>query len=271
MADLEPLGQRIACILRNAFNQPGSPIPSLEAGCDETQSLLERIQEGWKVGAPAVTVVKPELDRALLLHRLLALVECTEHEYSPARRFREVSRTSPDRVVDWVLTRLCDGSEDPSSELEHARIPAEYARSILRLTLLGELGEWSSRITEHLTEPNWRYFGCPVCGRPPALGESRGLEQRRYLRCNCCGAGWPANRLQCPFCGQNDGHRMRSFFAEEDQHRCRLVVCDDCGGRLKVVTTLAPLSPPGLVVAEFTMLYLDELNLDDLETSSGGS
>jgi hypothetical protein len=35
------------------------------------------------------------------------------------------------------------------------------------------------------------------------------------------------------------------------------VLCDGCGGRLKVITTLAPISHPGLVVAQFTMLYLD--------------
>jgi hypothetical protein len=62
---------------------------------------------------------------------------------------------------------------------------------------------------------------------------------------------------------------LRSWFAEEDQHRCRLVVCEGCGGRLKVITTLAPLSPAGLIFAEFTMLYLDELNLGEIESRAG--
>jgi hypothetical protein len=50
---------------------------------------------------------------------------------------------------------------------------------------------------------------------------------------------------------------LRALFAEEDQERCRLVLCDGCGGRLKVITSLAPLSHPGLILAQFTMLYLD--------------
>ena len=60
-----------------------------------------------------------------------------------------------------------------------------------------------------------------------------------------------------PTCGRTDHRILRYLFAEEDQGRFRLAICDACGGRLKVITTLAPLSPPGLVVAEFTMLYLD--------------
>ena len=71
--------------------------------------------------------------------------------------------------------------------------------------------------------------------------------------------GWPGNRLQCPCCGKSDLRALRYLFAEEDQNRCRLAICDACRGRLKIITTLAPLSPPGLVVAEFTMLYLDLL------------
>jgi formate dehydrogenase maturation protein FdhE len=79
----------------------------------------------------------------------------------------------------------------------------------------------------------------------------------QFLRCDRCGAGWPSNRLQCPFCDEDDHRALRSLFAQEDQDRCRLVLCDGCGGRLKVITTLAPISHPGLVVAQFTMLYLD--------------
>ncbi len=263
---LEPLGQHVECILKSAFGIPGAPVRSLDLAQADTCMLIERIKEGWRSGAPAVTVVMPEIDRSKLIQRMLALAACTEH--TPARRLRDVLRSEPAPIADWVLSRLCDGAEDLSPEIAGAGIPAEYAHSILRMTLLGELGDWSSRVCDHLEESSWRFFGCPVCGRPPTLGESRGLEQRRWLRCTCCGAGWPGHRLQCCFCGEVNPHRLRSLYAEEDQHRCRLVVCDGCGGQLKVITTLAPLSPPGLILAEFTMLYLDELGPDEFETRS---
>ena len=50
---------------------------------------------------------------------------------------------------------------------------------------------------------------------------------------------------------------LRILFAVEVQDRCRLVLCEACGGRLKVITSLAALSPPALVLAQFTTLYLD--------------
>jgi hypothetical protein len=267
---LQPLGRHVECILRSAFSIPGSPVPSLDPAREECRVLIERIKEGWKAGAPAIAAVRPEIDRIRLIQRMRALAACTEHGQSPGR-FHDVLRSNPTPIADWVLNRLSEGSEELPPELADAGVPAEYARAILRMTLLGELGDWSGRICDHLEESSWRSFGCPVCGEPPALGESRGLEQRRYLRCSCCGAGWPGHRLQCAFCGEVNPHRLRSLFAEEDQHRCRLVLCDGCGGRLKVITTLSPLSPPGLVFAEFTVLYLDELEPDEFEARTDGA
>jgi FdhE protein len=264
--DMKPLGQRVECVLKSVFAVPGSPVPALEPGAEQTRFLMERIREGWSAGAPAVAVVRPEIDRNQLIQRMIALAASTEHDHSPARRFGDLLRSNPVPIADWVCTRLMDGSVTLSPELEAAGIGAEYGHAVLRMSLLGELGDWSTRISVDLQESSWRYLGCPVCGAPPALAESRGLEQRRYLRCHRCGAGWPGHRMQCSFCGEVNPHRLRSYFAEHDQHRCRLVVCDGCGGRLKVVTTLAPLSPPGIIFAEFTMLYLDELDLGQIET-----
>jgi FdhE protein len=261
--ELEPIGQRIVCILKIAFGIPGSPLPSLLPGTDQTSFLLERIKEGWKHGADAVRVVRPQIDRDRLIQRMRALVACTEHEYSPAPRFRETLCSKPESIADWVIGSLLDDDEALPPEIHDGWAPLDYPHSILRMTLLAELGEWSDRICAHLSDRDWGRLNCPVCGALPALAESRGLEQRRYLRCGRCGAGWPSNRLQCPFCGEDNPRRLIYLVAEEDQHRCRLVLCEGCGGRLKVITTLAPLSAPGLILAEFTMLYFDELDRNE--------
>ena len=50
----------------------------------------------------------------------------------------------------------------------------------------------------------------------------------------------------------------------EDQGKYHLFLCDRCGGRLKVVTTLSTLSPPGLILAEFAMLHLDWLEPQEI-------
>ena len=90
------------------------------------------------------------------------------------------------------------------------------------------------------------------------MAESRGLEQRRRLRCGLCAADWEGERLRCPFCNETD-HRKLSFVAVEgEQDRFRIALCDSCGGTLKVVATLAPISAPGLLVAELATTHLDQ-------------
>jgi hypothetical protein len=257
-ADLEPLRQRVEAILQAAFATPGAPIPALEPGGEWTEFLQERIREGWSQGVPAVRAVPPALDSSRVLDRMRSLDRSMSGSGTiPAKRFDQMIRDDPDRVMAWAQAMLCHGEDHIITMFEQSEIDTAYAISILRLTLLGELGEWSGRVCDLLSESSWPRCNCPVCGKAPGLAESRGLEQRRYLRCSCCGAGWPFDRLRCPFCGKADHRLLRSLFAEEDRDRCRLAVCDGCGGRLKVITTLGALSPPGIVVAEFTMLYLD--------------
>ncbi len=252
-----PLRLRMAMVLKAAFATGGSPVPSLEPADDQTAFLLARIREGWSEGVPAVRVVAPELDRKSLVARVQALDDCADQDLPAARQFRKVLAAEPERVAAWAGCMLCQGESSILPSLDQLEIEPDYALSTLRLSLLGELGDWSQRATAELSEASWPHGDCPVCGAVPALAEARGLEQRRFLRCDRCGAGWPSNRLRCPFCGENDHHALRTLFAEEDQERCRLVLCDGCGGRLKVITSLAPLSRPGLVLAQFTMLCLD--------------
>jgi hypothetical protein len=255
--DWGPLRLRMALVLKAAFATEGSPVPSLEPADDQTAFLLARIREGWGEGVPAVRVVAPALNRKSLLSRVKALDDCAERDHQPAERFRKVLTGEPERIADWAGAMLIQGEPAILPTLQQFDVEPDYALSTLRLSLLGELGVWSRRATAELTESIWPRGDCPVCGASPALGESRGLEQRRFLRCDRCGAGWPTSRLQCPFCGENDHHALRTLFAEEDQERCRLVLCEACGGRLKVITSLAALSPPALVLAQFTTLYLD--------------
>ena len=86
---------------------------------------------------------------------------------------------------------------------------------------------------------------------------SRGLEGRRILRCGLCAAEWPGDRLRCTSCGEADSRALRSTYVEGEGDRFRLACCDRCGLALKVVSTLAPLSPPGLLVTELATVHLD--------------
>ncbi len=60
-------------------------------------------------------------------------------------------------------------------------------------------------------------------------------------------------------------------FVEGEQERYRLSQCDGCGFRLKVVATLAPLSPPGLLLAELVTVHLDLIADYPSAPNDGGS
>jgi FdhE protein len=133
------------------------------------------------------------------------------------------------------------------------------ARSVLRLVLLPELASHSAHLDASRPEGLWTRGECPDCGSPSVLAESRGLDQRRHWRCGICAGDWPGDRLRCPFCGESDHRRLSYRFIEGEHDRHRLALCESCGAALPVVSTLAPLSAPGLLVAELATAHLAAL------------
>jgi hypothetical protein len=258
-------GETLARMLRGAFAARGSVEPSLEPRDPQTDFLVGRIREGWREGVPAVRVVAPALDPARLASRAQAVVEASTAESAAARGFCEWIAKNPDQFTSWARTMLLEGEAALEALVPRPAGEPTFASSVLRLVLLAELGEWTGRIVARLDEASWPRGDCPICGAWPALAESRGLEQRRFLRCDCCGADWPGNRLRCTYCGDADHRSLRTLFAEGEQNRCRLAVCDRCGGRLKVIATLKPLSPPGLLVAQLAMVHLDWIGAGESE------
>ena len=98
---------------------------------------------------------------------------------------------------------------------------------------------------------------CPVCGSPPLLGEFRGLDQSRFLRCGLCAASWEVPRQWCLACGNRD-HETLGFLAKEgEEARYRVATCDACRGGVKMLSTLSALPPLMLLVADAATLHLD--------------
>ena len=109
---------------------------------------------------------------------------------------------------------------------------------------------------------SWTSGYCPVCGSFPRLGEFRGLEQIRFLRCSLCAAGWQFPRLCCPFCGNRDHHRLGYLHVEGEESKCRASTCEECRQYVKMVATLAPVAPVQLLVKDVATVYLDLLAAD---------
>ncbi|HEV3203268.1 MAG TPA: formate dehydrogenase accessory protein FdhE, partial [Gemmataceae bacterium] len=103
----------------------------------------------------------------------------------------------------------------------------------------------------------WERGYCPMCGSWPLLGEFRGLDQSRFLRCGLCASGWEVPRLWCPFCGNRDHEHLGLLHSEGEDTKYRASTCDGCRGYVKMISTLSALPPLDLLVADAATLHLD--------------
>jgi FdhE protein len=248
--ELAPAGRVLADCLRAAFGTPP----------DETIAppVAELIQNAWREGVPAFRVAPPSLDRPSLDARAVAICEALRAESPAAGLLRKmIRRGEANLLAAWESARLGGAPEEIAVRVSAASFEPAFLLSVLRLALLPALARFAEALAPLLSETSWTRGDCPNCGQVSTLAESRGLEQRRYLRCGLCAAEWPGDRLRCSFCGATDPQALHYRFVEGERDRFRLALCDRCGGGLKVVSTLAPLNPPGLLVAELETVHLD--------------
>jgi FdhE protein len=136
-------------------------------------------------------------------------------------------------------------------------LDAGLTTGILGLVLFPALGPVNTALAPLRQSTSWPHGFCPTCGSWPLLGEFRGLEQTRFLRCGLCAAEWDFPRQLCPFCGERDHRSLGYFSVEGEESRWRSAACETCRGYVKMVTTLTPLSAPALLVANIATLHLD--------------
>ena len=181
------------------------------------------------------------------------------------------------RAATAVAEALRSGSLDPRALTEatlagrpeaiHARarelgLDAALTATVLRLTLFPALSQLESDLARLRAARRWEHGYCPTCGSWPLLGEYRGLEQTRFLRCGLCAAAWEFPRLCCPFCKTTDHRELGYYYAEAEEGKYRAATCAVCRGYIKMVSTLSEFSAPGLLVADTATMHLDLVAAD---------
>jgi len=133
--------------------------------------------------------------------------------------------------------------------------------TLLRFSLFPALARTAAQLSSLRTETVWEQGYCPVCGSWPLLGEHRGLDQTRFLRCGLCAAEWAIDRLRCPYCGSRD-HQDLSYLHVEGEDQRRAVTCESCRGYIKLLASLTPIPPAELAVYDVATLHLDLVALE---------
>lgn len=261
LADLDRLGLArpelaaaaggLAGLLREAFLVPDRSTPEPDD--------VEAMAAGWPAGMPSFRSRPPRLDGKALTARCRGMADALAEGNPAARALSDAIRGRRVDVPAWADLVFTAEPAEVDRRSEAAGVDPVLMASILRLALLPSLATFSSALARVRPEGAWDRGDCPDCGSRPLLAESRGLEQRIFLRCGLCAAGWPGERLGCPSCGETDARSLRFSYVEGEQGRHRLSHCDACRYDWRVVSTLSALTPPGLLVADLATVHLDWL------------
>jgi hypothetical protein len=215
------------------------------------EAPLGRIENDTSEAARSRPAGGTYLDPKALRKRWLAICKIVARQNPNAQA---VAKAFDDLTPSALLTNIRAGQpEVVHAKAEELHLDPALTATVLRFTALPTLvAEIQAR------EPSaWEHGHCPNCHSWPLLGEFRGLEQTRFLRCGWCATGWEFPRLRCPFCGNHDHRTIGFFHVEGEENRYRAATCDECHGYVKMVSTLSALSPPQLLVADLATLHLD--------------
>src|SRR6516164_621869 len=107
---------------------------------------------------------------------------------------------------EWLTDLLAGNPQAVHERAEALNLDPALAATVFRLTVLPSLAEINTQLQPLRDAAKWERGYCPTCGSWPLLGEYRGLEQIRFLRCGLCTAEWEFPRSACVYCGERD-HR----------------------------------------------------------------
>jgi len=252
--DLARPAEALARVLTAAFLHPDPTVVP--------PATLEAMADARSAGLVAFQAVSPVLDRGLLNGRGRALAEVLGGDNPRGLELAAAIRGRRVDLARWAGEVLAGRPESVEAGAAEAKVEPTLAASVLRFSLLPTLARVSEALEAHRPGMPADRGDCPHCGSRPLLAESRGLEQRIVFRCGLCASAWPGERLSCPSCGESGAKALHYSFIEGEQERFRLAHCDTCRYDWKVVSTLTPLSPPSLIVADLASVHLDVLAAD---------
>jgi len=253
-ADLERLGQQQPLLKGHARALHAAVLLFAHPSRESAWTLpAERISAKWAAGMPLLRGEKPPLDEQAFVQRWLTLCEHIDGADGLAGAVRNRTLLSTEMAACVLSGQIDDFHE----QVQAKSLDATLAASILRWTLFPWLVHLQTKLASSLPTTPWPHGTCPICGSWPALGEFRGLEQVRFLRCGLCAANWEFPRLRCPFCGADDHRQLGYLHREDHEGKGRIATCDACRGYIKIVNTLTPLKPEQLLVMELATLSLD--------------
>jgi FdhE protein len=190
-----------------------------------------------------------------VITRLIHELASRALDYPPAKQIAALAvetrgeQNTPHRVLGWLIHE----NELPSNHPGLLRYLGWTAlRSFLR-PVVEVFAEWRD-------EERWLRRYCPTCGSLPTMAQLVGMESGRIrlLSCGCCGTRWRYRRVGCPFCENENDHRL-PVLTIEGENGLRIDSCDLCGAYLKAYEGRGHES---FLLEDWTSLHLDIIARD---------
>ena len=230
-------------ILLELFTEPvAESIPSLT-----TAAAHAKLADG----TPLLRGIPLALDEKSFLRRWSAVCDALKQPEAVALK---TSALNPIMLLNEALAGRPEGV---AVQAEALGLDPTLTGTMLRLCALPALSKIAAGLAALRQGISWDYGFCPACGSWPLLGETRGLEQQRFLRCGLCASAWEVSRFRCVYCGNEDHRSLGYFHVEGEENRQQAATCDVCHGYLKVISTLGAFNEPRLLVTDLATLYLD--------------
>jgi FdhE protein len=212
-------------------------------------------REKLTTGVPLLRGERFALEPNSFRARWLAVCRAVERENPAARSIADAFLTVDSQ--DLLLQVVAGRPESVHTAADEAGLDPRVTATVLRLAALPGLAQIATELNSLRDTVVWKVGYCPICGSWPLLGEFRGLEQTRFLRCGWCASEWQFSRIHCPFCDNRDHKQLSYLHVDGEENRYRAAVCNACKGYVKMMTSLSALSPPQILVTDLATVHLD--------------
>jgi FdhE protein len=237
-------------------------LPGLFEGESKDQTPVispEQAQAKLAAGVPLLRGESVDVDLAAFRRRWLHVARAVERhqEAAAGKALANVVHQNRWNPQDIIAAVLAGSPQLFQARAEQLGLDSVLIGTVVRLSLFRSLASLHLQLLPLWSDFVWQRGYCPTCGGWPLLGEFRGLEQTRFLRCGFCAAEWKVPRLLCPYCENRDHRSLGYLSLEGDEAKYRVNTCDSCHGYVKMLSTLTPLSAPQLLSADVATLHLD--------------
>jgi hypothetical protein len=210
---------------------------------NKTEQQIKVINPGFTVQAVKAHALK---GRALLNYNLLNLdwqillqtfkevaALCEDYKELFGSIPPEIYNLGPRRILTkqnvraWYNNRPLVLPNDSTPDTQR------FLNNLFHATIKPFLIRQAAALADLIENDVWKRNHCPICGGSPDFAYLTKDTGLRCLVCSRCDTEWVYQRLQCPFCNNNDQNTL-SYLTGEDG-RYRLYLCEKCHCYIKAI------------------------------------